>query len=175
MGSEVILAAESGGSGAFNLLLLLAVPLVFYLLLIRPQSKRRKQQLEMQNAIEPGARVVTTSGMRATVVAVDDDGVVLEIADGVEVHFLRQAVMQVLKDDEPEELDDDQDDDEGRVDLAKDATEDATGDEAAEDEAAKDDRTDETGKAEASGQDDEAAESKPRRRLKVKAADKPSA
>ncbi|RKS67820.1 preprotein translocase subunit YajC [Actinomadura pelletieri DSM 43383] len=187
MGSEVILAAESGGSGAFNLLLLLAVPLVFYLLLIRPQSKRRKQQLEMQNAIEPGARVVTTSGMRATVVAVDDDGVLLEIADGVEVHFLRQAVMQVLKDDEPAELDDDQDGDEGRVDLAKDetATEDEATDEGTDegtDEAAdkaaddtKDDRTDETGKAEASGQDDEAAESKPRRRLKVKAADKPSA
>ncbi|GAA4241214.1 hypothetical protein GCM10022254_69140 [Actinomadura meridiana] len=173
MGSDMILAAGSGGSGAFNLLLLLAVPLVFYLLLIRPQGKRRKQQMEMQNAIEPGARVVTTSGMHATVVESDDDGVLLEIADGVEVHFLRQAIMQVLKDDEPEDLDDEADEDEDgadergdRIDLSKDA--DAEADEA--DDPA--DETDETGAAQG---DDEDAESGSKGRTKVKAADKPSA
>ncbi|TDD38898.1 preprotein translocase subunit YajC [Actinomadura sp. KC06] len=164
MGSDIILAAESGGSGAFNLLLLLAVPLVFYFLLIRPQSRRRKQQMEMQNAMEPGARVLTTSGMRATVVEVDDDGIVLEIADGVEVRFVKAAVMQVLKDDEPEDLDDEQDepaeadgDEDGdRVDLSKD---------------------DDVEDAEAGGADeaDEAEESKPKGRAKVKASDKPSA
>jgi preprotein translocase subunit YajC len=110
MGSDMILAADSGGSGAFNLLLLLAVPLVFYFLLIRPQSKRRKQQMQIQNDIQPGVGVLTTSGMRATVVEVDDDGLLLEIADGVEVRFVKQAVMQVLKDPEPDELDDEDDD-----------------------------------------------------------------
>lgn len=172
MGSDMILAAESGGSGAFNLLLLLAVPLVFYFLLIRPQSRRRKQQAEMQNAIEPGARVLTTSGMRATVVSADDDGIVLEIADGVEVRFVRQAVMQVLKDEEPDELDDElaedgdgPDEDGDRVDLAKDDAEvDLSKDGDAE--AAEEDAADGAGEAE---------ESKPKRRAKVKAADKPSA
>ncbi|WP_030173793.1 preprotein translocase subunit YajC [Spirillospora albida] len=109
MGGDMILAANNGGSGAFNLLLLLAVPLVFYFLLIRPQSKRRKEQLQMQTSIQPGSRVMTTSGMHATVVAVDDDGLLLEIAPGVEARFIKQAVMQVLKDDEPEELDDEAD------------------------------------------------------------------
>jgi preprotein translocase subunit YajC len=174
MGSDMILAADSGGSGAFNLLLLLAVPLVFYLLLIRPQGKRRKQQLEMQNAIEPGARVVTTSGMQATVVESDDDGVILEIADGVEVRFLRQAIMQVLKDDEPEDLDDEAGDDDAdedgdkrgdRIDLAKDTDAQADG----SDEDGPVDETD------AAAGDDEAAESAPKGRTKVKAADKPSA
>src|SRR5688572_20763253 len=95
MGGDMILAANNGGSGAFNLLLLLAVPLVFYFLLIRPQSKRRKEQLQMQTSIQPGARVMTTSGMHATVVSIDDDGLVLEIAPGVEARFIKQAVMQV--------------------------------------------------------------------------------
>ncbi|MEV5575876.1 preprotein translocase subunit YajC [Spirillospora sp. NPDC052269] len=112
MGSDThILAASSGGSGAFNLLLLLAVPLVFYFLLIRPQSRRRKEQTQLQNSIAPGTRVITTAGMHATVVEVDDDGIVLEIAPGVEAKFVKQAVMTVLK-DEPadEELDGDEQD-----------------------------------------------------------------
>ncbi|MFC5186526.1 preprotein translocase subunit YajC [Actinomadura harenae] len=112
MGSDIhTLAASSGGSGAFNLLLLLAVPLVFYFLLIRPQSRRRKEQMNMQSSIAPGTKVITTAGMHATVVEVHDDGIVLEIAPGVEAKFVKQAVMQVLK-DEPadEELDGDEPD-----------------------------------------------------------------
>lgn len=102
MGSDMsYLAAESGGSGAFNLILLLAIPVVFYLLLIRPQNKRRQQQLRMQSSVRPGVRVMTTSGMHATVVEVDDDGLLLEIAPDVEVRFVKQAIMNVL--DEPGE------------------------------------------------------------------------
>src|SRR5688500_10572259 len=101
--SDMIIAANGGGGGAFNLLLLLAVPLVFYFLLIRPQSKRRKEQLQMQSSIEPGARVITTSGMYATVVSTDDDGLLLEIAPGVEARFVKQAIMNVVKDDEADE------------------------------------------------------------------------
>ncbi|SNT10313.1 preprotein translocase subunit YajC [Actinomadura meyerae] len=168
MGSDMILAAESGGSGAFNLLLLLAIPLVFYFLLIRPQSKRRREQMQMQNDIQPGARVLTTSGMRATVVEVDDDGLLLEIADGVEVHFVKQAVMQVLKDDEPDEIDDELDEDGGdedddAVDLSKDGAEvdlSKDGEPRAEDTA--------------SDEDGEPA-SEPKGKTKVEAADKPSA
>ncbi|MEV4255582.1 preprotein translocase subunit YajC [Spirillospora sp. NPDC049652] len=104
MGSDThILAASSGGSGAFNLLLLVAVPLVFYFLLIRPQSKRRKEQMQLQNSIAPGTRIITTAGMHATVVEVQDDGIVLEIAPGVEAKFVRQAVMTVLKDEPADE------------------------------------------------------------------------
>lgn len=123
--SILAINAESSGGGPFNLILLLLIPVAFYFLLIRPQSKRRREQLQMQRALEPGARVLTTNGMYATVVEVDDDGVVLEIAPGVEARFVKQAVMQVLKGDDPEGLaddDDDEDDDDestGKVDLGK--------------------------------------------------------
>ncbi|MFF5264081.1 preprotein translocase subunit YajC [Actinomadura viridis] len=120
MGSDMIIAAEQSGSGAFNLLLLLAVPLVFYFLLIRPQSKRRKEQLQMQSALEPGARVLTTSGMYAEVVSVDDDGIELEIAPGVRARFVKQAVMQVVKDEDvADEVEDDDPADD--TELAEDA------------------------------------------------------
>ncbi|NKZ04150.1 preprotein translocase subunit YajC [Actinomadura latina] len=162
MGSDMILAADSGGSGAFNVLLLLAIPVVFYLLLIRPQSKRRKEQTQMQTDLQPGVRVLTTSGMRAVVVAVDDDGLVLEIADGIEVRFVKQAVMQILKDPEPEDLDDELDEDADEQDEDEDDAVDLSKDGGTE---AGDTAADEDGEP----------ESEPKGKTKVKAADKPSA
>ncbi len=46
----------------------------------------------------PGSRVRTTAGMYGTVVEVDDQDVVLEIAPGVEARFLRRAIMDVVPD-----------------------------------------------------------------------------
>lgn len=93
-------AAESGTNPLVSLLPLILIFAVFYFLMIRPQNKRRREQLQMQSSVEPGSRVLTTNGMYATVVEVDDDGLVLEIAPGVEARFVKQSVMQVLTDDE---------------------------------------------------------------------------
>ena len=71
--------------------------LIFYLVPIRPESKRRKTQNEMLGALKKGDRVMTTSGMYGTVAQVqDDDRIVVQIADGVRVKFSRQAVQTVL-------------------------------------------------------------------------------
>lgn len=105
MGSDMnIIAANGGGSGAFNLILLLAIPVIFYFLLIRPQNKRRQQQLQMQRSLSVGSRVMTTSGMYATVTDIDDDGIVLEIAPGVEARFVKGAIMNVLDASTADEL-----------------------------------------------------------------------
>lgn len=107
-GDMMLLAEPANNSGAFNMILLLLIPVAFYFLLIRPQNKRRREQLQMQSSIEPGTRVLTTNGMYATVVSVDDDDVVLEVAPGVQPTFVKAAIMRVLTDDV--ELDDDDDD-----------------------------------------------------------------
>ena len=44
----------------------------------------------------PGARVRTTAGMYATVVSVEDQDVVLEVAPGVNVRYLRRAILDVV-------------------------------------------------------------------------------
>jgi preprotein translocase subunit YajC len=97
-----------------SLLPIIVIIAVFYFLLLRPQRRRQQQQAQMQRQIEPGQRVMTTAGMLAEVVAVEDDAIVLEIAPGVEARFVRQAIGQVLTDDdEPEdELEDEAEDDE---------------------------------------------------------------
>ena len=92
------LAASSSSSG-FNpstLILILIVVVAFYLLMIRPQQRRKQQAQQQKNDVQPGARVRTTAGMYATVVDVDGDDVILEVAPGVEVRYMRRAVMDVV-------------------------------------------------------------------------------
>jgi preprotein translocase subunit YajC len=81
---------------------LVLMGVIFYFLLIRPQSQRRKAQMQMQNELEVGDDVVTTSGIYGTITEIDDDyGIVtLEVAPNTEVRFARAAVAQRLLDDE---------------------------------------------------------------------------
>ena len=93
-------AASKGSSSSSSTFLLIIVVLVvlFYFVMIRPQSRKRRAVMEQQRQIQPGQRVRTTAGMYATVVAVEDDDVILEVAPGVESRFLRRAIMEVLPD-----------------------------------------------------------------------------
>ena len=106
MGIEPLAATSSkGGFNPSTLILILIVVVAFYLLMIRPQQRRKQQAAQQQNTIAPGARVRTTAGMYATVVEVDGDDVLLEVAPGVEVRYMRRAVMDVVSTGETVEED----------------------------------------------------------------------
>ena len=91
------LAAEASGGGSFTpLLLIVLLFAVMYFLMIRPQQKRRREAQQMQNTLGPGDRIVNIGGLHGTVVAVADDVVTLEIADGVQVDFARPAIARVV-------------------------------------------------------------------------------
>jgi preprotein translocase subunit YajC len=97
---------------AFAPLLLMGV--VFYFLLIRPQSQRRRAQVQMQSDVEVGDEVVTTAGIYGTITDIDDDyGIVtIEVAPNTEIRMARAAIAQRLVDDEEFE-EEDQDEVEG--------------------------------------------------------------
>src|SRR6201987_2736463 len=129
--------AASPASGGFNpstLILILIVVVVFYLLMIRPQQRRKQQAQQQQNTIQPGARVRTTAGMYATVVDVDGADVILEVSPGVEVRYMKRAVMDVVAPadedtDSAEETDDiDETDDSDLDEESSDGTEEAADD-----------------------------------------------
>jgi preprotein translocase subunit YajC len=69
---------------------------VFYFLLIRPQTKRAKEHRAMISAIEVGAEVVTNGGILGKVTQIGEQYLTLEIADGVNVKVQRATVSQVL-------------------------------------------------------------------------------
>ena len=87
--------------GAVLQQLLFFALLVFglYVLVIRPQRVRARALAEVRAGLEPGRRVMTTAGIHATVVAMEDGVVVLEVAPGVHVRFADAAVVRLL--DEP--------------------------------------------------------------------------
>jgi len=101
-------ATKSSGSALTFPILIVLVFVGFYFLMIRPQRRRQQQVQQQQRTVAPGARVRTTAGMYATVVEVDGDDVVLEVAPGVEVRYVRRAIMEVIQpgeaveDEEPE-------------------------------------------------------------------------
>ena len=98
---NVILAAtstKSSGSSAYLLIGLVVLFGLLYFVTIRPQRRRQQQAQQTQRDIVPGTRVRTTAGMYATVIAIEDQDVVLEIAPGVEARFMRRAIMDVVPD-----------------------------------------------------------------------------
>jgi preprotein translocase subunit YajC len=101
--AEAASKSSSSGSALTVPLLIVLVFVGFYFLLIRPQRRRQQQVQRQQNTVAPGARVRTTAGMYATVIDVDGDDVVLEVAPGVEIRYLRRAIMEVLTPGEPAE------------------------------------------------------------------------
>jgi preprotein translocase subunit YajC len=107
MGSfTAVVAATSSksSSSSYTFLLLIALVFVgFYFLMIRPQRRRQQMAQQKQSTLTPGARVRTTAGMYATVSAVDGDDVILEVAPGVDVRYMRRAVMDVIAPGEDEE------------------------------------------------------------------------
>lgn len=93
---DVLAAESSGGSSLAGFLPLLLIVLAFFFLLIRPQRARQKQMQQVQASLSPGAQVMTTSGMFATVTGMDDEAVTLELAPGVHIRFLRGAIAKVV-------------------------------------------------------------------------------
>jgi preprotein translocase subunit YajC len=109
-----ILSQQSQANPIVAFLPLVLMGAVFYFLLIRPQSQRRKAQMQMQNELDVGDEVITTAGIYGTITEIDDDyGIVtLEVAPDTELRFSRAAVAQRL-------LDDDQMDNEDEVEGAE--------------------------------------------------------
>jgi preprotein translocase subunit YajC len=99
-------ATKSSSSSLTFPVLIVLVFVGFYFLMIRPQRRRQQQAAQQQKTIAPGSLIRTTAGMYATVVAVEDNDVILEVAPGVEVRYLRRAIAEVITPAEEETFED---------------------------------------------------------------------
>ena len=87
----------AGGAGAFaQFIPLILIFVIMYFLMIRPQQKRMKQHREMVSALKKGDQVVTQGGIVGKVMAVRDDEIEVEIAQGVKVRVVRSTISQVI-------------------------------------------------------------------------------
>ncbi len=92
-----------------SLLPFVAIAVVFYFLIVRPQRTRAQQQRRLVDSLGSGDRVVTIGGLHGTIQSVDEDTVQLELAPNVVVTFAKQAIARRMVDDDDDSDADDSD------------------------------------------------------------------
>lgn len=70
--------------------------IIMYFVIFRSQQKEAKRRQQMLDSIKVGSRVVTSGGIHATVVKVNDKTLIIKIADNVKVEVNRSSVSVVL-------------------------------------------------------------------------------
>ena len=89
-------AGAASGGAWMQLLPLVLIFVVFYFLLIRPQTKRAKEHREMVGKLASGDEVVTTGGLLGRITEVGDNFLTVEVADGVRVKVQKFQVAQLM-------------------------------------------------------------------------------
>ncbi len=87
---------QPAGGELFQILFLVGLFVLFYFIAIRPQRKRQKEHAEMVAALNKGDEVVTSSGILGRISSIDDNYIVLTVAEKVDLKFQRVHVHAVL-------------------------------------------------------------------------------
>jgi preprotein translocase subunit YajC len=102
-------SSSSKGGSIVPFVVLIGLFGVAYLAFIRPARNRQRAAVQQRRQASVGDEVTTTAGLLATVVAVDEDYLTLEIAPGVHCRYLPAAILRINNDDEEPYGDEDED------------------------------------------------------------------
>ena len=95
-----VLQAAGGGIGSF-LFPMVAIVIIFWFFIFRPQMKRQKQHTAMVTAVARGDTVTTAGGLVGKVVRVQDTEIEVEISQGVTVRVVKQTLSDVQPKNKP--------------------------------------------------------------------------
>jgi preprotein translocase subunit YajC len=84
--------SQGAAGGSSMLLMLVAIFAIFYFLMIRPESKRRKERQQMIDSLKRHDKVVTIGGLHGEIQDVHENHVVLKIAEDVKVDVAKSAI-----------------------------------------------------------------------------------
>ncbi len=91
------------------LIVMVLLLVVMYVLMIRPQRQRQQALQTMIDRAGVGDDILTSGGIYGTITEIEDDDVVVEIADGLTVHMTRRGIAAVLPPEEDEDEEDEED------------------------------------------------------------------
>ena len=92
----VIFAQASPFDARGMLIPIVGTLVIMYLLVIRPQQKQAKETQSLLSSLKKGDDVVTTGGILARIVAVDDKGITLDIGQGTKIRVLKQSIQSKI-------------------------------------------------------------------------------
>jgi preprotein translocase subunit YajC len=75
---------------------LIALALLFWFFILRPQRRRSQQQAQLWSGLEEGSEVVTMGGIYGRVTSLDEDSVQLEVAPGTVLRVDRRAIARLV-------------------------------------------------------------------------------
>jgi preprotein translocase subunit YajC len=88
--------APSSPFGGFSLLPMVLIFAILWFVMIGPERKNRKQREALLANLKKGDEVMTSGGLYAKVASIQDDVVVLQIAEGVRAKYSRTAIQSVV-------------------------------------------------------------------------------
>ncbi|MGE9268723.1 MAG: preprotein translocase subunit YajC [Verrucomicrobiales bacterium] len=97
MQNLIILAQQEPNPMGSTLVMIGLMLVMMYFLIIRPQSKQRKELQARIDSMEKGDKVVTAGGIHASVHHISEKTVTLKLSEGVFVPFEKSSVMRVEK------------------------------------------------------------------------------
>ncbi|MEE9548347.1 MAG: preprotein translocase subunit YajC [Nitrosomonadaceae bacterium] len=89
-------STPAGGGMLMELPLIALVIAIFYFVVIRPQTKRSKEQKSMIEALQKGDEVVTSGGELGRVTKLTGNYLILEVSPNVEVILQKTAIQTLL-------------------------------------------------------------------------------
>jgi len=100
--ASLVLQTSSGSAGWLGFAPLIFIFAIFYFLLIMPQQRRQKKWQQMLNELKPGDKVVTSGGIRGTILSIKDDAVHLRVPpDNLRLEVSRGSISSVSTPEEP--------------------------------------------------------------------------
>jgi preprotein translocase subunit YajC len=91
----ILMAPQQGqsGGGIMSFLPLIAIVVVFYFFMIRPQMKKAKDQKKYIEALKKGDKILTIGGIYGKIVEVNEDAtIMMEVEDGTKMKISKNAV-----------------------------------------------------------------------------------
>jgi preprotein translocase subunit YajC len=99
--SDALAAAQTGSepvaqADGFSIIMIAGLLLIAYFMLIRPQNKKAKEHRDLVGRLKKGDEIITSGGILAKIVSLDEQYIKVSLAEGVEISLQKGAVNTVL-------------------------------------------------------------------------------
>ena len=85
-------APAAGPDGSLMWIMLIAMFVIMYFFMIRPQNKKQKEIANFRKNLEVGQSVITAGGIYGKIKELEDNAVIVEIASGVKIKVDRNSI-----------------------------------------------------------------------------------
>ena len=94
--SNFLTSTPAGGSGLMSIILIVAMIVMFYFLVLRPQKKQEKEISKMLEELSVGDEITTIGGIIGEIVSIKDETVLIESSrDRTRIRILKGSIKSV--------------------------------------------------------------------------------